>query len=221
MSVSLYTSSGSVLLLRSRDSIQPGICRSGSATRTHRWRVAEDCHPFAHHPGSQRKPSPGSTVLSLAEQKVNVLPDSGTADPGSALAIPPSSGGLCGQVTFPSTAAQSSLQMLTFCRAVAENYPISYPYIFHQPGWYMFVLNQTWLQPTIVSPSISSLLLRKANAPDQFGVRPPHRIPTILLRNPPCLPLSSTHGRLDAPTPNISLHALGRSDHLAPWSNTA
>lgn len=37
--------------------------------------------------------------------------------------------------------------------ASAEDFSIGYPYVFHRPGWYMYVVNQTWLQPTIVSSS--------------------------------------------------------------------
>jgi hypothetical protein len=36
-------------------------------------------------------------------------------------------------------------------RATAEDFSISYPFVFEKPGYYMFVINQTWLQPTVVS----------------------------------------------------------------------
>jgi hypothetical protein len=35
-------------------------------------------------------------------------------------------------------------------RATAENWVLSYPFVFNEPGWFMFVVNQTWLQPTVV-----------------------------------------------------------------------
>lgn len=37
--------------------------------------------------------------------------------------------------------------------ATAEDFSISYPFVFEKPGYYMFVINQTWLQPTAVSSS--------------------------------------------------------------------
>lgn len=40
-------------------------------------------------------------------------------------------------------------------RATAENWAISYPFRFETPGWYMFVVNQTWLQPTVVCNSMN------------------------------------------------------------------
>jgi hypothetical protein len=38
----------------------------------------------------------------------------------------------------------------SLCRETVEDYSIGYPYQFANPGWYMFVLNQTYIQPTIV-----------------------------------------------------------------------
>jgi hypothetical protein len=35
-------------------------------------------------------------------------------------------------------------------RETVEDYSIGYPYQFANPGWYMFVLNQTYIKPTIV-----------------------------------------------------------------------
>lgn len=35
-------------------------------------------------------------------------------------------------------------------RETVEDYSIGYPYQFVNPGWYMFVLNQTYIKPTIV-----------------------------------------------------------------------
>jgi hypothetical protein len=38
----------------------------------------------------------------------------------------------------------------------AENYAISYPFTFFESGWYMLIINQTMLKPSIVSPSTST-----------------------------------------------------------------
>jgi hypothetical protein len=35
----------------------------------------------------------------------------------------------------------------------AENYAISYPFTFFESGWYMLIINQTMLKPSIVSPT--------------------------------------------------------------------
>ena len=35
-------------------------------------------------------------------------------------------------------------------RATAENWAYAYPFQFLKSGWYMFVVNQTWIQPTVV-----------------------------------------------------------------------
>jgi len=40
-------------------------------------------------------------------------------------------------------------------RFTAENYAISYPFTFFESGWYMLIINQTMLKPSIVSPSPS------------------------------------------------------------------
>lgn len=42
---------------------------------------------------------------------------------------------------------------LHYVSATAEDFSISYPFVFEKPGYYMFVINQTWLQPTVVSNS--------------------------------------------------------------------
>jgi hypothetical protein len=39
-------------------------------------------------------------------------------------------------------------------RFTAENYAISYPFTFSKSGWYMLIINQTMLQPTIVSSQL-------------------------------------------------------------------
>ena len=36
-------------------------------------------------------------------------------------------------------------------RFTAENYAISYPFTFFESGWYMLIINQTMLKPSIVS----------------------------------------------------------------------
>jgi len=37
----------------------------------------------------------------------------------------------------------------------AENYAISYPFTFFDSGWYMLIINQTMLKPSIASPFFS------------------------------------------------------------------
>ncbi|KAK8850662.1 hypothetical protein IAR55_004582 [Kwoniella newhampshirensis] len=70
-------------------------------------------------------------LLILPNYTIDVLPSSGTDDPTSVQAIPVGSDGLCG--------------------ATAENYAIGYPFQFLSPGWYMFVLNQTYMQANVTS----------------------------------------------------------------------
>ena len=35
-------------------------------------------------------------------------------------------------------------------RVTVINSPVEHPFAFQKTGWYMFVINQTWVQPTIV-----------------------------------------------------------------------
>ncbi|ORX40820.1 hypothetical protein BD324DRAFT_612195 [Kockovaella imperatae] len=68
-------------------------------------------------------------LLILPNYRVNIFPSSGQSNPEVASAVPLGSDGLCG--------------------ATVINYATSYPFVFQESGWYMFVINQTWLQPTI------------------------------------------------------------------------
>lgn len=47
----------------------------------------------------------------------------------------------------------------------AENYAISYPFVFENPGWYMFILNQTLFKPTVVSTSLPRSQTQTASDP--------------------------------------------------------
>ncbi|EAL21820.1 hypothetical protein CNBC5210 [Cryptococcus deneoformans B-3501A] len=68
-------------------------------------------------------------LIIMSNYTVDVLPSSGSEDPTSVEAIPVGSTGLCG--------------------TTAENFPIGYPFRFATPGWYMFVVNQTYMQANI------------------------------------------------------------------------
>lgn len=68
-------------------------------------------------------------LIIMSNYTVDVLPSSGSEDPTSVEAIPVGSTGLCG--------------------TTAENFPIGYPFRFTTPGWYMFVVNQTYMQANI------------------------------------------------------------------------
>ncbi|WWD20836.1 hypothetical protein CI109_105313 [Kwoniella shandongensis] len=76
-------------------------------------------------------------LLILPNYTIDILPASGTDDPTSVQAIPVGSDGLCG--------------------ATAENYGIGYPFVFVEPGWYMFVLNQTYMQANTTSDNQCTL----------------------------------------------------------------
>ncbi|WVO17344.1 hypothetical protein L204_105036 [Cryptococcus depauperatus] len=67
----------------------------------------------------------------LSNYDVHVLPSSGTDDPTSSKAVPVGSDGLCG--------------------ATVENSVVEYPFKFEKPGWYMFVVNQTYMQANVTS----------------------------------------------------------------------
>ncbi|CAD6578254.1 MAG: hypothetical protein TREMPRED_002141 [Tremellales sp. Tagirdzhanova-0007] len=70
-------------------------------------------------------------LLIFPDYTVNVFSSSGASDPQEAGAVPEGSGGLCG--------------------ATVEDSPVSYPFVFQTSGWYMFVVNQTFIQPTVMS----------------------------------------------------------------------
>lgn len=42
------------------------------------------------------------------------------------------------------------VEALTTPSATAEDFSVGWPFIFQKPGWYEFVINQTWSRPTIV-----------------------------------------------------------------------
>ncbi|ORY28043.1 hypothetical protein BCR39DRAFT_449243, partial [Naematelia encephala] len=104
-------------------------------------------------------------LLIFPNYLVNVFPSSGQSsvdDPG---AVPFGSGGLCG--------------------ATAEEFPIAYPFLFQRTGWYMFVLNQTWLQANITSDNTCSDPLvgqRNFFASQTFSISP---LPTTGGPEPP------------------------------------
>ncbi|KAK4684938.1 ATP-dependent metalloprotease, partial [Tremellales sp. Uapishka_1] len=69
-------------------------------------------------------------LLILPNYTVDVFPSSGTSDPNNSLAFPAGKNeGLCG--------------------ATAENTAVGYPFTFDKPGYYMYVVNQTWVQLTV------------------------------------------------------------------------
>ncbi|WVW80573.1 hypothetical protein I302_102559 [Kwoniella bestiolae CBS 10118] len=70
-------------------------------------------------------------LLVFPNYTVAVFPSIGTEDPTSVDAVPVGSDGLCG--------------------ATAENYAVAWPFIFLQHGWYMFVVNQTYMQVNVTS----------------------------------------------------------------------
>ncbi|WVQ86122.1 hypothetical protein IAT38_008290 [Cryptococcus sp. DSM 104549] len=70
-------------------------------------------------------------LLILPNHTIDILPASGTDDPTSSDAVPVGSDGLCG--------------------ATVENYAVGYPFRFEDPGWYMFVVNQTYMQANVTS----------------------------------------------------------------------
>ncbi|WWC72707.1 uncharacterized protein I206_106671 [Kwoniella pini CBS 10737] len=70
-------------------------------------------------------------LLVFPNYTVAVFPNVGTQDPTSVQAVPVGSDGLCG--------------------ATAENYAVAWPFIFLEHGWYMFVVNQTYMQVNVTS----------------------------------------------------------------------
>ncbi|KIR82191.1 hypothetical protein I306_00739 [Cryptococcus gattii EJB2] len=68
-------------------------------------------------------------LIIMSNYTVDILPSSGSGDPTSTEAIPNGSSGLCG--------------------ATVENFAIEYPFRFATPGWYMFVVNQTYMQANV------------------------------------------------------------------------
>ncbi|OXG12208.1 hypothetical protein C366_05933 [Cryptococcus neoformans Tu401-1] len=68
-------------------------------------------------------------LIIMSNYTVDVFPSSGSGDPTSVEAIPVGSSGLCG--------------------TTAENFAIGYPFRFATPGWYMFVVNQTYMQANV------------------------------------------------------------------------
>ncbi|WWC98294.1 hypothetical protein V866_005185 [Kwoniella sp. B9012] len=70
-------------------------------------------------------------LLVFPNYTVAVFPSIGTEDPTSVDAIPVGSDGLCG--------------------ATAENYAVAWPFILLEHGWYMFVINQTYMQVNVTS----------------------------------------------------------------------
>ncbi|WVF67771.1 hypothetical protein IAT40_002531 [Kwoniella sp. CBS 6097] len=70
-------------------------------------------------------------LLIFPNYTVAVFPSYGTDDPTSAQAVPVGSDGLCG--------------------AAAGNWPFAFPFQFLVPGWYMFVVNQTFMQVNVTA----------------------------------------------------------------------
>ncbi|WVQ95337.1 hypothetical protein IAU59_002433 [Kwoniella sp. CBS 9459] len=70
-------------------------------------------------------------LLIFPNYTVAVFPSFGTDDPTSVEAVPVGSDGLCG--------------------ATAGNWPFAFPFQFIIPGWYMFVVNQTFMQVNVTS----------------------------------------------------------------------
>ncbi|WRT70836.1 uncharacterized protein IL334_007835 [Kwoniella shivajii] len=70
-------------------------------------------------------------LLVFPNYTVAVFPNVGTDDPTNPEAVPVGSDGLCG--------------------ATAGNYAFGWPFIFVEHGWYMFVVNQTYLQVNVTS----------------------------------------------------------------------
>ncbi|WWC92444.1 uncharacterized protein L201_007402 [Kwoniella dendrophila CBS 6074] len=70
-------------------------------------------------------------LLVFPNYTVAVFPSVGTDDPTSVQAVPVGSDGLCG--------------------ATADNYAPSWPFMFPEHGWYMFVINQTYMQVNVTS----------------------------------------------------------------------
>ena len=53
---------------------------------------------------------------------------------------------------------------LTICSATAFDWVVAYPFKFRSTGWYMFVINQTWVEPTIVRFAFHTALLPIASS---------------------------------------------------------
>ncbi|OCF45518.1 hypothetical protein I317_00419 [Kwoniella heveanensis CBS 569] len=70
-------------------------------------------------------------LLIFPNYTVAVFPSFGTDDPTSVEAVPVGSDGLCG--------------------AAPGNWPFAFPFKFLVPGWYMFVVNQTFIQVNVTS----------------------------------------------------------------------
>ncbi|WVQ70797.1 hypothetical protein IAR50_000319 [Cryptococcus sp. DSM 104548] len=70
-------------------------------------------------------------LMILYNYTVDVFTSSGTDDPTSVDAIPVGSDGLCG--------------------ATIDKSPVAYSFKFDEPGWYMFVVNQTYMQANVTS----------------------------------------------------------------------
>ncbi|ODN83074.1 hypothetical protein L202_01296 [Cryptococcus amylolentus CBS 6039] len=70
-------------------------------------------------------------LMILSNHTVDVFTSSGTDDPTSVDAIPEGSDGLCG--------------------ATVEKSAVAYSFKFEEPGWYMFVVNQTYMQANVTS----------------------------------------------------------------------
>ncbi|TYJ53889.1 hypothetical protein B9479_005438 [Cryptococcus floricola] len=70
-------------------------------------------------------------LMILSNHTVDVFTSSGTDDPTSVDAIPVGSDGLCG--------------------ATVERSAVAYSFKFEEPGWYMFVVNQTYMQANVTS----------------------------------------------------------------------
>lgn len=100
--------------------------------------------------------------------QVNTFDMTGPKDPSDPLAIPPQSDGLCGYVFYDLLITRNRFEhgggqresvakalyeyrgSADSIRARTEDDAVRYPFVFHQPGWYMLVINQTWYRPTIV-----------------------------------------------------------------------
>ena len=44
----------------------------------------------------------------------------------------------------------SNLELIPPERTTVDDWSTSYPFVFAKSGWYMLVINQTWIQTTIV-----------------------------------------------------------------------
>lgn len=58
---------------------------------------------------------------------------------------------------FRSICAPPNLTDFEAHRTTAENFAIGYPFRFATPGWYMFVVNQTYMQANVVSDCTSEI----------------------------------------------------------------